>query len=62
MGTEEKGKKWYKSLTFWTAVTSIAGTVAGMATGTIDSATGMQTIVGCVIAIFLRKGIGTPIH
>jgi hypothetical protein len=49
--------KWYKQKTTWTAILGIVGSIGGMATMTIDPVTGVQSIIGCAMAIFMRQGI-----
>ena len=50
-------KKWHTQKSFWAGITAIIGGVAGIATKTVDIATGVQTIIGGFAIIFLRDAI-----
>jgi hypothetical protein len=49
--------KWYSSKTNWTAITTVIGAIAGIATGTLPAVAGVQTIVGALLAAFIRDTI-----
>ena len=48
-------KPWWQQKTTWAAVTGIIGAIAGAATGEMTVVAAAQTILGCVVAIFLRQ-------
>jgi hypothetical protein len=50
-------KKWYRSKTNWTAITTIVGATAGIATGAVPAIAGAQTIIGALLAAFVRDTI-----
>lgn len=50
-------KKWYQQKTLWTGLAAITGGIAGIVTGQIDTATGVQTIIGGFAVIFLRQAV-----
>jgi hypothetical protein len=49
--------KWYQQKTTWTAIVGILGSIGGMATGTVDPITGTQSVIACLMAVFMRQGI-----
>lgn len=51
-------KPWYKRKTTWAGVAAIVtGGIGGFVTGTIDTATAIQTIIGGFTVIFGRDAI-----
>jgi hypothetical protein len=46
-----------KTKTFWTGVSGLVVAAGGVATGTMDPGTAIQTAIGSLIAIFLRDGV-----
>ena len=46
-----------KTKTFWGSVSGIIAAAGGFYTGTMDPGTAIQTIVGSLLAIFIRDGI-----
>lgn len=50
-------KPWYKQKTTWTAIAAVVGAIGGMATGTVDPVTGVQSVIGALGMIFMRQGI-----
>lgn len=49
----------FKSKTFWTGITGIAGAGLGFATGDFSAAEALQTALLGLIGIFLRQGIAS---
>ncbi|MFC2076855.1 hypothetical protein ACFLT7_07220 [candidate division KSB1 bacterium] len=50
-------KPWYKSKTIGTAIVTIVGALVGMSTDAVTWQLGVQTIVGALMAIFIRTGV-----
>ena len=53
-------KGFFKRKTTWAGITVIVGAIAGMATGTIDVGTGLQTIVISLVGVFIRDKLENP--
>jgi len=55
----EKVRKWLNGKrTYLTAAVSVIGFLVAWATGNIDNQVAAQSIVGCVLAVFIRAGVG----
>ena len=50
-------KSMLQSKTFWASVTAIIGAAGGYFTGQLPADIAIQTVMGGIIAIFLRDGI-----
>ena len=50
-------KKWYKQKTAWTGITGVLTGIGGFATGALDPASAIQTILMSLMGIFMRQGI-----
>lgn len=50
-------KPWYAQVTTWTGVIAVIAGAGGLVTGTMDSGTAIQTILGGIAVIFGRKAI-----
>lgn len=48
---------WYKSKTNWTAITTVIGAIAGVATGVVPMIAGVQTAIGAMLAVCVRDTI-----
>ncbi len=50
-------KEWYNQKTTWTAIVGIIGAAAGFFTGVMPAPIAIQTVIGSLLAIFMRQGI-----
>jgi hypothetical protein len=51
-------KPWYRRKTVWAAVGTSVAAIGGYLTGDIGLGPALQTVAGCLIAIFLRDAVG----
>jgi len=49
--------KWYESKTNRTAIGGVLTALGALAAGAIDPATAIQSIVACLLAVFMRQGV-----
>jgi len=50
-------KELFKTKTFWTGILGVIAGAGAYYTGDMDKATTIQTVLGSLIAIFMRNGM-----